>query len=107
MVQLRIKATDSSFRSLPLDVDMTIGIVAFNQNSFINVYPNPVMDKLTIDNITEGSMLDVYSADGRKVKSLLLENGTTIINTDDLKSGFYIFLINNSKYEQRFKILKQ
>ena len=60
------------------------------------VYPNPVTDWLTVefDGSLEGDQLEIVSADGRLVRTVLLDDPTGIqqIDLSDLPSGMYFAL---------------
>lgn len=102
-IQIRVKATSLHFKSVPLHLRDTIPIAGVVN---IRVYPNPVNDILTIENITEETMLAINSVDGRVIKTILLSNAVNTINTDDLKSGFYILTLVSKSLSVNYKIFK-
>jgi lysophospholipase L1-like esterase len=107
-VQLRVRATISSFKSSVLYFDATtVGLEPLAQNNNILVYPNPISDRLVIENISEATRLAIYSAEGLLIKEVLLENEMTVINTGELSAGFYILTLNNRSLNKSFKIVKK
>jgi lysophospholipase L1-like esterase len=105
-VQLRVKATFYSFKSNVLYMDVMTEVASLNRSNIL-VYPNPVKDKLTIENVSKDCALHVYAADGRVIKSILLLSGTNIIETSDFPAGLYILAFNDGNTDHRFRILKQ
>lgn len=65
-----------------------------------SVYPNPVVDNLTIDYSVEGNFneasVDVYDLLGQKVESLTIKNnkGKIVFPVNSLKAGVYFYTIN-------------
>lgn len=107
-ILVRVKATATRFKSIPLLIeDIFIGIASAEQRTDVLVFPNPVVDRLTIKNIFEETELTIYAADGRAIKTILLENETNEINTEELSNGFYIFALRNKSMQKNFKILKK
>ena len=83
------------------------GINEVNQNSAINIYPNPVKETIHLK-YTTASMspanIDIYNIIGVKVKTLLYDGSSTDINIADLKNGMYILRISdgNNTYSKTF-----
>ncbi|MDR0367919.1 MAG: T9SS type A sorting domain-containing protein, partial [Bacteroidales bacterium] len=63
----------------------------------ISMYPNPVSDRLTIDNLTEATDISVYSITGQLVKTISSATGSTAIDVDNLSNGFYIVKMQSGK----------
>jgi lysophospholipase L1-like esterase len=108
-IQLRIKATASNFKSSVLQLNSLGSEIASQDNASaaLKVYPNPFANKLIIENLTEKTSLTITASDGRIIKSELLIDGISTINTSDLVSGFYILTLENSVLNRKIKILKQ
>jgi len=73
-----------------------------------NVYPNPVVDKLTIELKENADKLSiqVYSIDGKLVKSLELANVNERVEIDlsDLNSGFHVVNLSANQTSKSFKV---
>lgn len=78
-----------------------------NLNEFLNfdLYPNPVKDYLTIENLKDFS-LNIYSINGNKTLTYNIESDIEHINLEDLESGIYTLVFSN--YYRTFfkKIIK-
>lgn len=73
----------------------------------IAVYPNPVSEFLNIDNNFIGfsnPVINIYSIDGKLVKTINNFSGENIVNVSELEPAVYIFEIIdlNSVYRTRF-----
>lgn len=83
-----------------------------HENSFIRIYPNPVIDKFTLEFVTEipkSLHVKIYDINGRIVKENQYQNVTNgvDINISELKSGLYnILIIGNNKIISSEKIIK-
>ena len=73
-----------------------------------NVYPNPVIDKLTIELKENADKLSiqVYSIDGKLVKSIELYNVNERVEIDlsDLNSGFHVVNLSANQTSKSFKV---
>jgi len=74
----------------------------------ISYYPNPVMNDLNIQSVTEIESVDVYTITGQKIKSVVLETSSAIVDLNDITQGTYfvaVTLKNGSRSIQ--KIVKK
>lgn len=80
-----------------------------NKNSQIKLYPNPVLNELTIelDEITTTVDLQILDSRGRVIIQNKLDKAHNIINTSDLSAGVYIVKITTSKSVQYLEIIKK
>jgi hypothetical protein len=70
------------------------------------LFPNPVQNQLNIKNSSEIKLVEIYSIDGKLIKSVTL-NGEKI-DVSDLSSGFYIAkLVDHSNRSVQQKFVKQ
>lgn len=70
------------------------GILAVNDSlkKEIRIYPNPVKDQLSVNGIIKDELYEIFSVDGKQVKSGVLSNKNSIgVNT--LPKGVYILKI--------------
>lgn len=78
--------------------------------SFINFYPNPAADYITIDNTsnTELSSLDIYSINGALIKKLILSNSKNErIDISNLSRGIYMFHVHSDHQSVLKKVIKK
>lgn len=79
------------------------------KNEDVSLSPNPVNDKLKVKLPYENQLyqFEIYTIDGRKLKSLTLTSSTNIIDLSKLKSGMYIYKIrNNNNYIKTGRFIK-
>jgi hypothetical protein len=93
-----------------IDFTVPLGGVGINETPGkvnYNLYPNPVGNQLTIDNIGDVNKIEVYNVIGEMVKSVnsLPSTGITI-NTSDLTSGVYFVTFHNESGVQTTKFVK-
>lgn len=89
------------FDEQPLNVSL------LNNNFELVAYPNPVADKLFIQTDVENANVEVYSLDGRLVKSFTTNNVVTTTDFTDVTTGIYIVKVSNGKAVKTIKIIKQ
>jgi hypothetical protein len=91
--------------------DIITGIADFDNNTseIIEVYPNPVKDKLHIIGVNSGIKININAVDGRiLLMKDLLANTENTINISSLSSGIYFYeLIDNNQTVKSGKIIKQ
>ncbi len=67
----------------------------------MNVFPNPVNDKLTIEMVNEVELnqLEIYSVNGKLIKTVEpnFQNGSMNISTNDLEKGSYVLVVGNNR----------
>ncbi|WP_347069851.1 T9SS type A sorting domain-containing protein [Flavobacterium sp. WV_118_3] len=72
----------------------------FKQNKSIVVYPNPVVDQLTIDTknneLITGTAYQVYDSNGRIVINGKITNESTTVAVDNLAAGIYLLKVNQT-----------
>ena len=80
------------------------GILAVNDlsNNELRIYPNPVKDQLSLDGISKDEKYEIYSLDGKKVKSGTVATKKTI-NVNALPKGVYLLKIA----EKNLKFIKE
>ena len=80
---------------------------SFQQNSKLNVYPNPASNHVTIELLTnEISTLEVYDVSGKFLFTQILKDKTNTVNNEKLSSGIYFFKVNSSEGTSTNKIIK-
>lgn len=66
-------------------------------NSFFEIYPNPVNDRLTIElSMAEGevAVVQIYNHTGQLIRHVRVENQSLTLNMKDLDSGLYLVKVS-------------
>lgn len=79
--------------------------VAEFENFAVEVYPNPVSDRILIKSKTPVKSVRMYSVLGKEIASTLSNDNTIDVST--LNSGLYFLKLFSETSEQTFKILKK
>lgn len=75
----------------------------------LNVFPNPFQNKLTVEvmgGISKQSELHVLSPDGKVVKTMSINNESSVIDLGDLSNGLYFVRYSDGAYTQTVKVNK-
>ena len=67
------------------------------------VYPNPVRNTLTIDNVADAN-ISIYSITGQLVKTIPAANGSIQVDMSAMAAGLYIVKMENGKQTRIEKI---
>ena len=65
-----------------------------NDMGAVNLYPNPVDDKLYLEGLHEECEISIYNVMGTKVKTTMLQ-GDSEINISELPAGLYLVRVDN------------
>ncbi|OWK74133.1 peptidase M1 [Flavobacteriaceae bacterium JJC] len=82
--------------------DITILAVNDSEKDAIKVYPNPVKDQLSVSGITKNQKYEIYSLDGKLIKTGTYSAGQTI-DVNSLTKGAYLLKIDS----QNLKFIKE
>ncbi|MFT5184870.1 MAG: hypothetical protein ACI84C_002005 [Flavobacteriales bacterium] len=74
-----------------------VGVAELENNVNVNIYPNPMMDELTIDSDINQGKIELLDAQGRLVLSQELNGSKTTLDTSHLPSGHYTWTLNSNK----------
>ncbi len=80
-----------------------------NPELFLSVYPNPVADKLTIENSEQYPMdYKMYNSLGLLIASGKLLKGRNLVNMRENKPGLYYLMVmnENGRWTKQYKIFK-
>ncbi|WP_034061409.1 T9SS-dependent choice-of-anchor J family protein [Lacinutrix jangbogonensis] len=100
-------AVNSPVWSFRTEMDPSLSVTEFENSSF-SVFPNPVINELTIKTELEIENVKVYNQLGQEVlnfKKNSITNNT--INIGDLNSGIYIINITSDNKTETIKIIKK
>ena len=76
-------------------------------DSKVEIYPNPVNDKLYIETQTQILTIEIYDVYGRRQQLSSVSHQPSVIDVADLKSGIYFVKINTEKGNIVKRIIKQ
>lgn len=71
-----------------------------------NMYPNPVIDIVNIDNTGDVSLVEVFDVSGRLVRTIQVTTEKVTIDVADLQTGVYLVNVTNDKGTQSSKFIK-
>jgi PKD repeat protein len=74
----------------------------------VNIYPNPAMQNITIENTASGIGIAVYNTTGQCVLQTLTSGNKTVIDVSNLSNGIYIIRLTGKDARQGMsKFIKQ
>jgi hypothetical protein len=92
-------------RSACFDVT-TLGTSSFDMNA-LTVYPNPVVDILSIRYNEEITAINVYDLSGRLVKQITPNQTEVEVNMSELAAAMYIVKVNAGESQTEIKVIKK
>lgn len=105
-LDVRVKASTKNFKSIALHIDHLTAI-AKQELDNITIYPNPIKNKLMIDNVAMGSAhAFIYASDGQLVKPVKLESGLNTVNLENLPKGVYMLIMVDHETVRNLKLVK-
>jgi len=75
--------------------------------SAVNVFPNPVKDKLNISGLIYESIISIYDVNGRLLIREKSSSEGNIIDVNNFQSGIYILEVRNGNSVQSIKFIKK
>jgi len=75
----------------PLSTDL---IDSFNNNE-LNIFPNPTIDKITINNAAAGSLIKIIDFSGKTVQRYVVKDSTFSCDLSTLANGIYFINVQN------------
>lgn len=77
--------------------------------SDLNIYPNPVKNKVTIENVGNAKSIEIYSIKGERVFSQKVnpQNSQVELDLSKLSMGTYILVVNDGIKPRKATIIKQ
>nr|MBP9152279.1 T9SS type A sorting domain-containing protein [Flavobacteriales bacterium] len=88
---------------------LTVGISANDKDSQISIFPNPALDKISIQAVVaDNYRLELYNAVGKLVDSSVFYGKLHHLTISEFNSGFYLLSITNADgRRETFRILKE
>lgn len=95
-----------------LNLDGTLRESSLSVNEFekteIAVFPNPVLNNLTINSKIDISAVTIYNSTGKLVhENLSFKNENNQIDMSEFQSGLYFLKVSNGDSSQTLKVIKQ
>lgn len=73
-----------------------------------NIYPNPVVQTLTIENISDAAILQIVNLEGKKVFEQSINSSKEILDLSNLRSGIYTLnIVYRNNTSKTYKITKK
>lgn len=72
----------------------------------ITMFPNPVIDQVTIIGLPSNSLVSIYTTQGQLINQTIERNGIARFNTETLKSGLYIVKVQFNGMTHCLKLIK-
>lgn len=80
-------------------IETTVGMHEIGKQTFVNAYPNPAYDQITIEveKAKKGNLIQVFDMNGRLVETMHFDEQKVTLNTSQLPTGTYSYRITNSE----------
>lgn len=99
--------TDSEIATAEFFIENENGIENFI-GSYISVYPNPVLDVLTINaKDVKVSMIELYSSCGQLIYTQMVNGENATIDFSEYSNGLYFLTVSGEKSKTTIKIVKK
>ena len=88
----------------------SVGLAYIDNKLLVNLYPNPVRNKLYIDLNAENDLrFEIYNIIGEQVKSMILGANRNEVSTIGMRAGLYLYYISDDSgvvYRGKFNVIK-
>jgi hypothetical protein len=87
-------------------------ITLFNPNNIngimdnVRIYPNPAINFITLNNLPQKSIVDIFDINGKIVKSFISDNQESKVDISELTKGIYYVKISNESKSLTYKFIK-
>lgn len=113
VVEVTLDADGNTRNALTPDLgsfEFTAAVLAVNEaakKNTVNVYPNPVVDYLYINNDSRIKDIEVYNVSGQRILSETINAEKGSVDLRRAAAGVYILKVNTEKGSQSLKIIKK
>ncbi|MGE8511876.1 MAG: T9SS type A sorting domain-containing protein [Chryseobacterium culicis] len=113
VVEVTLDADGNTRNALTPDLgsfEFTASVLAVNETAkknTVNVYPNPVVDYLYINNDSRIKDIEVYNVSGQRILSETINAEKGSVDLRRAAAGVYILKVNTEKGSQSLKIIKK
>ena len=84
-----------------------VGLAENSKNTDFNIFPNPAVDKVTIQSQKKGAMLSIYNLQGQLLLSQRIQQEKTELNINNLVAGVYILKLVYKDKTEGIKLVKE
>lgn len=90
--------TDSGrpFTYMPYSAPHPVGIAEAENESVLNIYPNPTSGILSIVTSVQGQLVELYDMTGRRQMSVTATDGSVTLNLSSLPRGIYLLKVGDA-----------
>ncbi|GAA4275533.1 carbohydrate-binding protein [Aquimarina mytili] len=72
-----------------------------------SVYPNPAIDWIKVSGVSKGSRVQIFNSIGILQKEVILKDNRSLIDVNDLPSGYYILNIFDGQKTNKIILIKE
>lgn len=100
---------DGGCRSNPVEVNVTVGVLATSNNNKnqLTIYPVPFKDQLNLKNDAIISNVSIFDASGKLISEAHYNTKEVILNTSKLLPGSYVIKMKSGNNEIIRKVIKK
>jgi hypothetical protein len=108
MTQLIVPSGSAVVVKFKYIIGNSINDYSKNNTHFLNLYPNPASDKVTIiTDMTEHSVISIYNLQGEILLQQQIQQSKTNIDISGLAKGVYILRLNSNAWVEVSKLIKE
>lgn len=100
---VKMKAEDDATNITCIKFSQDTGIKEQKSESSFFVFPNPVIETLTVNGIKKGAIINLYDMSGALLKTVISQDNVMNINVSSMQPGMYLLQID----KQVIKFLKK
>lgn len=88
--------TKEVLNAYSVDLGQIVGIAEMG-DQYSRIYPNPAVDRLTIESESKLKNISIFSLNGQKVYEMALDQNNIDLNIDFLETGMYMIRLDTEK----------
>lgn len=97
---------ESSAVTYELNCEAPVHITAQNQRELISLYPNPSVDEVRLQGLTEAADYQVFRPDGRMVSSGRMLMGSPVLEVSAWPAGYYLIRVQAASSVHLLRFMK-
>ncbi len=102
---IAIATSTGGFNINWMDFSSTVGI-SETEVAMIKIYPNPLLDMLTVNSLQQLSGISIYDAAGRLVYEQKNPGNNFSINVQDFPNGYYTVVTSGDDFHKTLSLIK-
>ncbi|MBA3828111.1 MAG: T9SS type A sorting domain-containing protein [Taibaiella sp.] len=87
--------------------DNTLSVTQAGADNAVSIYPNPVMDELTIEHAVKNTTLKIFNMVGTQVLNATISTEKEIISTSSLQPGIYMLQLTDGNGNSIGRVLSK